>query len=1098
MCGGVSFALLSSPEVYFATSFNININIKESQFKLHRIFKMISKRKEKKQNKALALKAAKQIFDSVDCQVQHTNDDSVVSKRSAVAHGYTEDPYLRLFVKSRVRRSPLINRGYYLRMKVITDLVLQSIDTFASTHPESPIQVISLGAGYDTLAFRSLLSNRTENAFFYDVDFPAVMKSKSLLMKGAPSGTFPDDWKINSDAPRVFVHSPSYAAVGVDLREAVTDLVSGLVEANSSFSLCYPTIFYAECVTQYMPAAASCSLLSHLSQTFQNAVFFAYDQIHPQDSFGGVMEHSLSIRKSPLLGIRDFGTGEALAKRALSCGMVKASFADFHRLSKHYLSEEEMKRMAALELFDEEEEWSEMCEHYAITLCQTSLTFPADFHPSFRAVELQTLPAVAVPANASPITCTSVDWPSGRFRFERWGNGDVVSQTLLDGDRVFISFGGFSSGKEHGRLQSVYCYSSFRGDLDVVVASDCVPPAMMFHSFSKIADSTFVVFGGRGKPSDAFSEAYLLTLVGLEEASRVTVAAHWDKLSVTSADSPPARYRHAATMCGSNLFIYGGRDGQQMPLNDAWVGAVSVASKEVRWSALKLTGDVPSPRCSAASVCVSGCVYLSGGLETNHEASSDIIKVNVSSGECTKVPVDIGKRFSHSMTLVRYEEEDYLMIAGGSVCNAKSSCHFALLVNLLSYTVVPVEFPDGSAPFWWSRHSCICLEDGVVVVIGGGYVCFSFGMASPRPCVLQLGASKLSISLCRSEAPLSMTGSNLLQSPLPVEEGTLTREGFLQLAHAASKPVVFRNVDLGTCVAKWKDPQYLSESEKDMMVSVHVAKGSTELDFIQKNFSFKHLPFQDLVGHVVESTEQYRQTKALSREILYFRSISSRMKTDKANVWKDFPHIGADFQLPEEVRDYIMPRLHQCCWRMNAIPLTLWMHYDTSDNVLCQIVGRKKVTLIPPNQYNNLYMCDSSSPVLSMSHPDLLRFPKFIEAKKHAIEVVLAPGDMMFIPALWFHHLETLEESEDSYSVSVNAFFEHFEPSAYDKKDLYGNKDLPYYAKLRADIVESVTNMVQECEAASPHHNDAQYIQFALREAIQDLEALAENLDARS
>lgn len=66
---------------------------------------------------------------TADFPVQHTNDDSVLSKRSAVALDYFHDTFLRYFVKRPTRRSPLINRGYYLRMAVITDLV-KSISTF--------------------------------------------------------------------------------------------------------------------------------------------------------------------------------------------------------------------------------------------------------------------------------------------------------------------------------------------------------------------------------------------------------------------------------------------------------------------------------------------------------------------------------------------------------------------------------------------------------------------------------------------------------------------------------------------------------------------------------------------------------------------------------------------------------------------------------------------------------------------------------------------------------------------------------------------------------------------------------------------------------
>ena len=47
--------------------------------------------------------------------MQGTNDSSIVSKRSMARLGYFHDPYLQPFVAKPSRRSPLINRGYYIR-----------------------------------------------------------------------------------------------------------------------------------------------------------------------------------------------------------------------------------------------------------------------------------------------------------------------------------------------------------------------------------------------------------------------------------------------------------------------------------------------------------------------------------------------------------------------------------------------------------------------------------------------------------------------------------------------------------------------------------------------------------------------------------------------------------------------------------------------------------------------------------------------------------------------------------------------------------------------------------------------------------------------
>ena len=46
-------------------------------------------------------------------------------------------------------------------------------------------------------------------------------------------------------------------------------------------------------------------------------------------------------------------------------------------------------------------------------------------------------------------------------------------------------------------------------------------------------------------------------------------------------------------------------------------------------------------------------------------------------------------------------------------------------------------------------------------------------------------------------------------------------------------------------------------------------------------------------------------------------------------------------------------------------------------------------------------------------------------------------GDVLFLPALWFHSTMAL-----TGSINTNVFFRHLNEAHYDKKDIYGNKDL--------------------------------------------------------
>lgn len=102
---------------------------------------------------------------------------------------------------------------------------------------------------------------------------------------------------------------------------------------------------------------------------------------------------------------------------------------------------------------------------------------------------------------------------------------------------------------------------------------------------------------------------------------------------------------------------------------------------------------------------------------------------------------------------------------------------------------------------------------------------------------------------------------------------------------------------------------------------------------------------------------------------------------------------------------------------------TATAHYDMSNNIACCVVGRRRFTLFPPEQIGNLYPGPleptPGGQVLSMVDfraPDLKRYPGFTEALSVAQVAELEPGDILFYPALWWHHVEAL----DSFNAMVN------------------------------------------------------------------------------
>lgn len=128
------------------------------------------------------------------------------------------------------------------------------------------------------------------------------------------------------------------------------------------------------------------------------------------------------------------------------------------------------------------------------------------------------------------------------------------------------------------------------------------------------------------------------------------------------------------------------------------------------------------------------------------------------------------------------------------------------------------------------------------------------------------------------------------------------------------------------------------------------------------------------------------------------------------------PGFEAENRLPM-LPDSVAPRV----WIGNAV--TVSGHYDPQENIACCAAGHRRFTLFPPDQVRNLYPgpfeLTPAGPIISMvdfDDPDFERYPGFREAMAAALTVDLAPGDALYIPYLWWHHVRSL----DPVSMLVN------------------------------------------------------------------------------
>jgi len=134
-----------------------------------------------------------------------------------------------------------------------------------------------------------------------------------------------------------------------------------------------------------------------------------------------------------------------------------------------------------------------------------------------------------------------------------------------------------------------------------------------------------------------------------------------------------------------------------------------------------------------------------------------------------------------------------------------------------------------------------------------------------------------------------------------------------------------------------------------------------------------------------------------------------------------------DERLPELLEDLRFDALiPKASWRS----LRLWisaqgaragLHHDLPENFLAQVTGRKRIILIH-RRYgrevyrNGLFHAAPNFCAVDAENPDYARFPRFRGVE--SITVDLEPGEILYIPRLWWHQVRSLD-----LSISVNQWF---------------------------------------------------------------------------
>jgi ribosomal protein L16 Arg81 hydroxylase len=236
----------------------------------------------------------------------------------------------------------------------------------------------------------------------------------------------------------------------------------------------------------------------------------------------------------------------------------------------------------------------------------------------------------------------------------------------------------------------------------------------------------------------------------------------------------------------------------------------------------------------------------------------------------------------------------------------------------------------------------------------------------------------------------------------------LTSDQFLREHYAANRPVLLPDVaDRWAALQSWTG-DYLIEHVGNEVVEVMTGREGDEHYEENLDAHRTSMVFRDYVGRV--------ETSSPTNDIYLVAN----------NHFFERPGAGAllsDISQDERILDPGSAQSQMFFWYGPAGTVTP-LHHDTSNVLLTQVRGSKRVRLVPALESHKVYNEVAVYSRVDAEAPDLDQFPLF--AGVTSLTVDLGAGDALFVPVGWWHHVRSLE-------VSISVSFTNFRfPNAFD------------------------------------------------------------------
>lgn len=228
---------------------------------------------------------------------------------------------------------------------------------------------------------------------------------------------------------------------------------------------------------------------------------------------------------------------------------------------------------------------------------------------------------------------------------------------------------------------------------------------------------------------------------------------------------------------------------------------------------------------------------------------------------------------------------------------------------------------------------------------------------------------------------------------------------FLEQFYVRNKPVIFTDLmDNWKALSLW-NPQYFKENYGHVTVGAQFNRESNRQYEWYRNKHQKMVLFGDFVDQVLQGGET---------NDYYMGAYNSNFRREGLKGLLDDIELFPEYLTPtKDINRTVL-------WFGPGGAITP-LHFDPLNTFLCQVYGRKRVRLIAPSQKHLLGAYGYYFSNIDLEKPNIERYPQIKELD--VIELILEPGEVLFLPVGWWHQVRSLEVS---ISVSfLNLAFEN-------------------------------------------------------------------------